>query len=231
MKISGALYLVYFWELFDVTSCSRIIYLNKRISPFTSNLPQPNYFLVDFFLCFHVDAKQDGRPPPAYFPPSNFARERYLLERWKRLFLRNTIFSKFLYFFEIEEFSDFCKKMLNSGWKKIFLWKISFDTHCTEICHLQPFFDKKKLIKLNFFQEKFNISFQKKTNFVRNREISYFSRILRQSCWIVIMKIFQIQNSRTSDIFNSDINSRQKKFLSVRVEWIIFLPYYKCGGN
>ena len=103
---------------------------------------------------------------------------------------------------------------------------ISFDTHST--ANLQPWTILEKNIL--FFSKKTNHFFEKIRTSNLLEKSYYFNRIRPQICYNLVLKNFHIQNRRVeqsvrSDIFNWKANVKN----NVRVEWMIFLPYYKNG--
>ena len=56
----------------------------------------------------------------------------------------------------------------------------------------------------------------------------YFSRIVRQDCYHLVMKNFE-SHTRTFAQFQLANNREKEQKLTSRVEWMIFLPCYKYG--
>ena len=91
---------------------------------------------------------------------------------------------KFLFFW-------FLQKTLNSGGKKTFLWNNIWYVFYSKFATFTNF------VKIQFFP--------KKPIFVHFEKSYCFSRILRQFCYNLVIKIFHGRNRRTSDTFTSDI--------------------------
>ena len=126
---------------------------------------------------------------------------------------------KYCFLKKFSSFSKFKNYLLreshNWGGKDIFQEKISFSARLRSLPVLQ---NSNLIPKKPFF-------FQKILFLYVFGKSYYFSRILRQICFNLVMKTFQIQN--ILDIWTFSI--RKQTLKKSRVEWMIFLPYYKCG--
>ena len=79
--------------------------------------PSCHLVILAWELSTHVNTKQDGRLPPAYFAPSQFGKDAILKDendkkKWLKKFLeKNTLSSSyFLIFSTLKVFSFFAKK-------------------------------------------------------------------------------------------------------------------------
>ena len=114
----------------------------------------------------------------------------------------------------------FAKKTSQLRWKRHFSEIRSFDTHST--AYLPPSLILKKF---NFFEKKTRFFFQKTQLSCVFEKSSYFSRILRQICYNLVIKNFQF----SLGILPEQTASKRKK--NVHFESMIILPYNKYGGK
>ena len=122
-------------------------------------------------------------------------------------------FQKVISSANFDKFSHFCKKTLNSGGKKTFLWySIIWYEFYRKFATFHDF------EKFQFFFRKTNLFFQKTSNFVRFEKSNYFSRILRQICFDLVID-FQRQNRRTSDIFTAELSFALSRWFSFHITY------------
>ena len=99
-----------------------------------------------------------------------------------------------------------------------------FDTHFTANLPLLAILKKN-----GSFSRKTHLSFQKNPNIERFEKSYNFSRILRQSCYNLVEKIFTFRNVTWTNIVNAIGKNRVEK----RTIWVEdFAPiFYKYGGK
>ena len=66
-----------------------------------------------------MDSKQEGRPLPAYFPPSNSAKDTF--QKNENIFSKKNYLQQILITFPNLKFLWFLQKTLNSGANNIFI--------------------------------------------------------------------------------------------------------------
>ena len=96
------------WKIFTLLPQNQKTQRHKLVAQ-TCVLPEETNF------------KQDGRPPPAYFPPSNSAKDTFEKDESVFLFGETPSSAKKRIFFIIKISLISEKKTLNSGGKKTFL--------------------------------------------------------------------------------------------------------------
>ena len=99
---------------------------------------------------------------------------------------------------------------------------ISFDTHSGANFPPLPILRKYILLKKHFFFKKKNEIKNVFENVFEN--FFYFSRILRQICYNLVIKV---SNFRT--VGHRAFQSAGKRKKNARPEWMIFLPYIIMG--
>ena len=167
------------------------------------------------------EKKQDGRLPPAYFPPSNFAQKAFKKDE-NVSFPENT-------FHIFSEFNDsLAEKTTKLRRKRHFQETISFDTHSTANFPSLPVLEKIK-----FFSKKGN-------GFFPRTQISYVLRNLTisvafygQFYSIWWLKNFPSQNRYFRTLtFGGHHHLACKGLKNRRIwafEWMIFFPYFEYG--
>ena len=126
--------------------------------------------------------KQDGRLSPAYFPPSNLLKMPF--KRMKTYFFEKILFMKFN-FFKIKNYLILLQKNIAIKVEKTFLRN-----------SIIWYAFNSKFATFNDFEEK-SCFFWKPIYFFKKKHFEksyYFSHILWQICYNLVIKSFQFQN-------------------------------------
>ena len=137
---------------------------------------------------FNRRNKQDGRPPPEYFPHSYFGKDAF--QTHERFFCE-ILSSYFLISYKFKKF-DFSPKKSQLRWKMHFENYYHLIRILQQTCHLERFW------KIQVFLEKHLYFIKKNSNVDYFEECYHFNRILRQICYNLVMKNFSRSETDTN---------------------------------